>query len=290
MKERTGVWATEVEPTWCPGCGNFGILKALRQALAELRLKPWQVCVVAGIGQAGRTAHYLGANYLHGLHGRALAHALGTRLANHRLKVIVIGGDGDIYAEGGNHLMHSFRRNPQITLFVHNNGVYGLTRGQPGPTSTPDLARRSTGQLMPPFNPVLFALGLGASFVCRGFAGDQAQLVRLMVETLSHQGFGFLDILQPCVTYQRPNPYAWYGERVYDLATEGHDPSDLSQALKRAREWPDPSGADHRIPVGVFVRRRRPVYEEQLPSLARGPLIDRKPDTRKLAAALEEFD
>jgi 2-oxoglutarate ferredoxin oxidoreductase subunit beta len=284
-------WSTSVEPTWCPGCGNFAILKALKQALVELKLRPDQVCVVAGIGQAGRMAHHLGSNYLHGLHGRALAHALGVKLANHELRVIAIGGDGDMYAEGGNHLMHAFRRNPRIACFVHNNGVYGLTKGQAGPTSTPGVVTKGTpqGTLVPAFNPLLAALGVNASFVARGFAGDMPHLARLMIEALTHKGFGFLDILQPCVTYNAVNTYAFYRERVYDLAGEGHDPSDLKQALSRAIEWPGTGGEQSRIPVGVFFRAHRPAYEELLPSLRHGPLVRRVTNPKKLDAAIEEF-
>ncbi len=289
MSRQSEQWSTNVDSTWCPGCGNFAILKAIRQALTELKLKPWQVCVVAGIGQAGRVAHHLGCNYLHGLHGRALAHALGVKLANHSLTVIAIGGDGDMYAEGGNHLLHAVRRNPSIACFVHNNGVYGLTRGQPAPTGVSELVRREGPHLMPPFNPVLFALGLGGTFVARGFAGDQTHLTRLMVETLSHPGFGLLDILQPCVTYNRVNTFAWYRERVYDLAADGHDPSDLARALARAMEWPAPDAGDARIPVGVFFRARRPAYEGQLRPLQHGPLVHRAPDQRRLKAAFREF-
>jgi len=289
LKQSSAPWSTTVEPTWCPGCGNFAILGSLRQALAEMKLAPWQVCVVAGIGQAGRTAHHLNCNYLHGLHGRALAHALGVKLANHQLSVIAIGGDGDMYAEGGNHLLHAIRRNPRIACFVHNNGVYGLTRGQPTPTGMPDLVRRDVPLPLPPFNPVLFALGVGGSFVARGFAGNQPHLTRLMVEALSHPGFGLLDILQPCVTYNRINTFAWYKERAYDLAADGHDPSDLDKALTRAMEWPAPDSQESRIPLGVFFRSHRPAYEDQLSPLQRGPLVDRKPARRQLDAALKEF-
>ncbi len=289
MKKTPAEWSTTAEPTWCPGCGNYAILGSFRQALVEMKLAPWQVVVVAGIGQAGRTAHHINCNYFHGLHGRALAHALGVKLANHHLTVIAVGGDGDMYAEGGNHLLHLLRRNPKIACFVHNNGVYGLTRGQPTPTSVPELVRRDARRYLPPFNPLLFALGAGGTFIARGFAGNQSQLTQLMVEALSHPGFALLDILQPCVTYNRVNSFMWFKERVYELAADGHDPSDLDKALARAREWPASNSPESRIPLGVFYRSHRPVYEDQLLPLARGPLVERRPDPRLLVAAIEEF-
>jgi 2-oxoglutarate ferredoxin oxidoreductase subunit beta len=246
-------WSTSAEITWCPGCGNFGILNALRHALVAAKLEPWHVVVVGGIGQSGKVAQYLGANFLHGLHGRALPYALGIKLANPELKVIVVGGDGDMYGEGGNHLLHAFRRNPDIVCLVHNNGVYGLTKGQAAPTSSFGFATRNRpmGTLMPAFNPLAAGLAMGGSFIARGFAGDLKHLTRLIGDALSHKGFGFIDILQPCVTYNHVNTFAWYRERVYDLALEAHDPSDADAARKRALEWPDNEDSPQ-IPIGIF--------------------------------------
>ena len=245
-------WSSSADVTWCPGCGNFGILTALRQALAASKLEPWQVAVVSGIGQAGKVPHYLGCNFLHGLHGRALPGAIGVKLANHSLKVICIGGDGDLFGEGGNHLVHAFRRNIDIVCLAHNNGVYGLTKGQAAPT----LNR--SARLAPAFNPLAAGLAAGGTFLARGFAGDTKQLARLIGDALKHNGFAFVDILQPCVTYNKVNTFQWYKERVYDLALDNHDQSDISEARARALEWP--GRKEDRIPTGIFYRSRRAVY------------------------------
>jgi len=275
--------------TWCPGCGNFGILNALRQALVAAKLEPWQVVVVGGIGQSGKVSQYIGANFLHGLHGRALPHALGVKLSNPALKVIVVGGDGDMYAEGGNHLLHAFRRNPDIVCLVHNNGVYGLTKGQAAPTSGPAFSskNRPQGTLLPAFNPLAAGLAIGGSFLARGFAGDMKHLARLIGDALRHPGFAFIDILQPCVTFNHVNTFAWYRERVYDLALEGHDTSDPDAARARVLEWPVETG-DPRIPIGIFSRSRRAAYQ----SCGRPaqPVVGLAPDIGVVKRALEEFE
>jgi 2-oxoglutarate/2-oxoacid ferredoxin oxidoreductase subunit beta len=286
-------WTSNAETTWCPGCGNHSILTALRQALVSARLEPANVVIVAGIGQAGKTAHYLGGNFLHGLHGRTLAHALGVKLANHRLKVIAIGGDGDIYGEGGSHLMMAFRRNPDITCFVHNNGVYGLTKGQASPTSGSGFATKAhpEGTLMPAFNPLAAGLAMSATFLARGFAGDPRQLSKLMVEALRHKGFGFLDILQPCVTYNKVNTFQWYKERVRDVAPEQRNPADAAVARRLAPEWPSAvAPADVKsIPVGLLYKSSRPVYEDGFPTLKGGPLVDSRFDGERLRRAIGEL-
>jgi 2-oxoglutarate ferredoxin oxidoreductase subunit beta len=287
----TRAWSSTAETTWCPGCGNFGILTALRQALTTLKFEPTQVVVVAGIGQAGKTAHYLGCNYLHGLHGRALAHALGVKLSNHALKVVAIGGDGDMYSEGGNHLLNAFRRNAGITCLVHDNGVYGLTKGQSGPTSSLGYVTKNVpeGTRIPAFNPLATGLAMNGTFIARGFAGDTRHLSRLLAEALSHRGFGFVDILQPCVTYNHVNTLQWYKERVYDLAASGHDPSSFEKARQRALEWPNAKGEDTRIPIGVLYRAERPVYEESIPALRKQPLVQSRFDPADVRKAAGEF-
>jgi 2-oxoglutarate ferredoxin oxidoreductase subunit beta len=284
-------WTASAEVTWCPGCGNFGVLGALKSALVAARLEPWQVVVVSGIGQAGKLPHYLGCNFLHGLHGRALPTAFGVKLANHALKVIAIGGDGDVYGEGGNHLLHAFRRNLGILCLVHNNGVYGLTKGQAAPTSGPGLVAKAwpEGPHMPPFNPLAAGLAMGGTFLARGFAGDSKHLTRLLGDALKHRGFAFVDILQPCVTYNHVNTFQWYKQRVYDLALEGHDASDLEQARKRALEWPVAEEKDVRIPTGILYRSLRPTYEESFPALKRKPLTELQTDMGRLRRAIEEF-
>ncbi|MFO7675252.1 MAG: thiamine pyrophosphate-dependent enzyme [bacterium] len=262
----------EVERTWCPGCGDFAILDAVAAALDELGLEPEQVAVVSGIGQAGKLPHYLHCNFLHGLHGRALAHALGVRLASPELTVIAVGGDGDIYGEGGNHLLHAFRRNPDIACVVHNNGVYGLTKGQPAPTGAQGAVTRLSphGTAAPAFNPLAAALAAGATFVARGFAGAAEQLAGIIAAAVRHRGFGFVDVLQPCVSFNRVNTWQWYRERVEPLA-DGHDPVDLDAAFRVALEWP----GGERIPTGIIYRVERAVFEDGFPALrdrpGRGP-------------------
>ena len=282
-------WSSAAEVTWCPGCGNFGILNALKRALVEAKLEPWQVVVVGGIGQSGKVSQYLGANFLHGLHGRAIPAALGVKLANPALKVIAVGGDGDMYGEGASHLLHAFRRNPDIVCLVHNNGVYGLTKGQVAPTGGPEFAtkNRPMGTLVPAFNPLAAGLAMGGSYIARGFAGDLKHLARLINEALNHRGFGFIDILQPCVTYNHVNTFAWFRERVYDLALEAHDPSDADAARARALEWPV-EGDVAQIPIGIFYRSRRAAYE----SCGRPgqPVTGLKPDSGAVKRALGDFE
>lgn len=279
-------WRNDREITWCPGCGNFGILEALANALEELKLAPEQLAVASGIGQSGKLPHYLNCSYLHGLHGRALAHALGVRLANPELTVIAVGGDGDMYGEGGNHLLHAFRRNPDIACIVHNNGVYGLTKGQPAPTGRQGTVSRLTphGTAAPAFNPLAAALGAGGTFAARGFAGDLEQLAELIVAAVRHRGFGLVDVLQPCVSFNRFNTWQWYRDRVRPVGS-AHDPTDLDAAFRLALEWPGAS--DESIPTGIIYRTERPVHEEAFPALRER--AKRAGGERRLAELAEEF-
>jgi 2-oxoglutarate ferredoxin oxidoreductase subunit beta len=268
---------------WCPGCGNFGILKAVKQALAELDLAPWQVVFVSGIGQAAKLPQYLVANVFDVLHGRAVATAAGVHLANHRLKVIAEAGDGDIYSAGANHLMHAMRRNVAITCLVHNNQVYGLTKGQVSPTSDPGFrtAFSPEGSSTPRFNPIAFGIALDAGFVARGFAGDVEPLKEIIKQAIRHPGFALVDVLQPCVTFNRRNTFDWYKSRVYYL-DEKHDPADPALALARGLEWGD------RIPLGVFFRSDRPSLESQLPQLKTKPLTAQEV-ARRVRELIERF-
>ncbi len=265
------------------------MLEALARALAGLQVEPWRVVLVSGIGQAGKMPHHLRANFLHGLHGRTLAHATGVKLANPELVVIAIGGDGDIYGEGGGHLLTAFRRNIDITCLVHNNGVYGLTKGQASPTAGPGVRDRAhpAGVVMPPFNPMAVGLAAGGTFLARGFAGEKEHLAGLFVEAVRHRGFGLVDVLQPCVTYNRVNTLKWYEERLCDLAHEQHDPTDRAQAFERALEWPGTS--DERVPFGVFYRAKRDAHESRLPALKKGALSRQGPDAAQLRKAADEF-
>jgi len=273
------------EVAWCPGCGNFPILDSLKQAWVNLGLRPHEILVVSGIGQAGKLPQYTMVNTFHVLHGRTLPVATGAKLANNRLIVMAVGGDGDGYAEGGNHLIHAARRNVDITYLVHNNQVYGLTKGQASPTT--DLGTRTTttprGNPVRGLNPIALALGLRVNFVARGYAGNKTQLVSILEEAIRHPGFSFVDILQPCVTFNKVNTYQWFAQRVYDLNAQGHDPADLIAAFERAQEWGD------QIPTGVFYRGTAPAFHEVLLGAGDQALVDKRPDPLRIKPILEAY-
>ena len=271
---------------WCPGCGNFSILKALKKALVELEQAPDKLVIVSGIGQAPKTPHYLRCNCFNGLHGRTLPVATGIKLANHKLTVLAQGGDGDGYAEGGNHFLHAMRRNVDITYLVHNNQVYGLTKGQASPTSEYGFVTKTTpqGALSPACNPLLLAIASDCSFVARGFAGETDHLAALIKEGIQHKGFALIDILQPCVSFNRVNTFEWYSKRVYKLNAEAHyRPEDRLSAFEKAQEW------DDKIPIGVLYRSQRPTLEEQLPAIADQPLVAQKIAPEAFSRLLESF-
>jgi 2-oxoglutarate ferredoxin oxidoreductase subunit beta len=249
----------EADVAWCPGCGNFGILKALKEALVELGLTPQEVVFVSGIGQAAKTPHYLKAHLFNGLHGRALPPAVGIKAANPELVVIAEGGDGDMYGEGGNHFIHTIRRNPDITNLVHNNMVYGLTKGQASPTSQLHFKTpvQVGGVFLEPFNPLSVAITLGASFVARAFIGDPDGTRDLLKRAISHKGYSLVDILQPCVSFNKVNTYSWFREHTYVLE-DSHNPEDREEALRRAMET-------ERLPLGLFyLAPPRPTFEDHL--------------------------
>jgi 2-oxoglutarate ferredoxin oxidoreductase subunit beta len=277
---------TGLKPAWCPGCGNFGILRALNKALVELELRPHQVLMVSGIGQAGKLPHYSRGNVFNSLHGRALPVAVGAKMANPELTVIAIGGDGDGYAEGGNHFVHSLRRNHDITYLVHDNQVYGLTKGQASPTSDEGFVTKTTPQgASPAINPVVLAIVAGASFVARAFAGDIDYLSELIQKGIRHRGFSLIDILQPCVTFNHKNTFKWYRERVYRLDEEkGYRPGDKKQALEKAWEWGE------RIPIGLIYEQKRPAFEDRLPTLGKGSLVKQRLKPVRVRALLKEFE
>jgi 2-oxoglutarate ferredoxin oxidoreductase subunit beta len=274
-----------LEPAWCPGCGNFGILKALNTALVELGIEPHQLLLVSGIGQAGKLPHYTKGNVFNSLHGRPVPPAIGARIANPALVVIAISGDGDGYGEGGNHFIHAARRNHDITYLVHNNQVYGLTKGQASPTSDLGYVTKTTPYgAASPVNPLALAIVSGASFVGRGFAGDADHLSDLIKRGISHRGFALIDILQPCVSFNRKNTFQWYRERVYNLKDEdGYDPGDKKAALEKAQEWGE------RIPIGILYDDELPVYEDQLPALSKGPLVSQGLDPTRVEKLFAEF-
>lgn len=270
-------------PSWCPGCGNFSILNAVKQAFVELGLSPHQVLIVSGIGQSSKLPHYMRCNTFNGLHGRTLPVATGAKLANHELAVVAVAGDGDCYGEGGNHLIHTIRRNPDITVLVHNNQIYGLTKGQASPTTETGMATKLQpgGVVLSPFNPVTLAVSQNAGFVARGFSGEIPHLTELIKEAVNHKGFSIVDILQPCVTFNKLNTYSWYKERVYKLDAN-HNPEDMMQALEKGFEWGE------KIPVGIIYKNSRPAFEEQISALKRGPLV-RSEMSGNIEDAFNEF-
>jgi 2-oxoglutarate ferredoxin oxidoreductase subunit beta len=270
------IYKSNDEVAWCPGCYNFSILKAVKQALASLDIAPHRVMFSSGIGQAPKLPHYLKCNLFNGLHGRALPAAAGIKLANHGLTVIAEGGDGDGYAEGGNHFIHAMRRNLNLTYLVHDNQIYGLTKGQTSPTSEEGLVTGTTpfGSYNAPEHPLALAVACDCGFAARGFAGDSEHLAELIAQAIAHPGFSLIDILQPCITFNKVNTYQWYKERVYKLGGE-HDPHDRQAAFAKACEWGD------KIPLGVIYRNRRPALETMLPQLKTGTLISQSPDLKQ---------
>lgn len=272
-----------LKPAWCPGCGNFGILSALKKALVELDIPPHKLLIVSGIGQAGKLPHYMKCNTFNSLHGRAVPVAVGAKIANRELTVIAVGGDGDGYGEGGNHWLHSMRRNHDITYMVHNNQVYALTRGQASPTSAAGFVSRTTPEGAPvPLNPLAMSIASDVSFAARGFAGDVEHLAGLIKQAISHKGFSLLDILQPCVTFNKVNTYDWFSKRVYKL-DEHYQPSDKMAAFSKAQEW------DERIPLGIIFRKQRATYEDSLTTLAGNPLVKRGVEPGSVDRMIEDL-
>ncbi len=274
---------TSFENKWCPGCGNFGILKAMKGALAALDIAPHEVVLFSGIGQAAKTPHFLNCNFFHGLHGRALPAATGAKIANHELTILVNSGDGDCYGEGGNHFMNAIRRNIDLTLLVHDNKIYGLTKGQASPTTDLHTVTRAQphGVINQPFNPLTVALALNAGFVARGFAGTTDHLSSLIQQAIRYRGFSLIDILQPCVSFNRVNTYQWYNDRVYELNEQNHDPSDLQAAFKRAYEWGDT------IPIGLLYQSERSSFTDQIDVLTDAALFSQHFTPAKLGGIIE---
>lgn len=272
------------DTAWCPGCGDFGILEALKDALVKLDLEPHTMVLVSGIGQAAKLPHYLYANVFNGLHGRAIPAATGIKMANNKLAVLVTSGDGDIYGEGGNHLIHAIRRNINITVIVHNNQVYALTKGQASPTSDLGYVTRvqPRGVIDEPIHPLTMAIALGAGFAARSFAGDKEHLSLMIQEGVKHQGLAIIDVLQWCVTFNKKNNFAWYKQRVYKLGPE-YDFKDKVKALEKSLEWGD------KIPLGIIYKNGRPSFEEACGLPKDKALLDEEIEPGKISSALKEF-
>lgn len=268
---------TNRKPSWCPGCGDFGIWAALKASFSKLSYQPHEVVVVYGVGCSGNMTDFVKSYGFHSLHGRAVPNAEGIKLANHDLQVVVVGGDGDLLGEGVGHLAHASRGNHDITVVIHDNRVYGLTTGQVAPTARKGYKSKSTPQgiIEVGMNPLTLAISQGATFVARGFAGDIPHLTQIMIEGIRHKGFTVIDVLQPCVTFNKVNTYQYYRERISKLEKEQHNTSDRYAAYKMA-ELPE----DEAIPIGIFYRdTTRPPYHKQVEVLKEKPLIKQPVET-----------
>jgi 2-oxoglutarate ferredoxin oxidoreductase subunit beta len=273
----------DIDMAWCPGCGNFPLRKLLISALQEMNLDPTQVVFSSGIGQAAKMPQYLDTNYFNGLHGRGLAVASAISAVNPSLTVIAEGGDGDMYGEGGNHLIHNIRRNPNLVHIVHNNMVYGLTKGQASPTSPIGLVTpvQSEGVYNQPINPMALAIAMGATFVARGFSGDQEKTKELIKAALQHPGYAIIDIFHPCVTYNKINTFAWYKQHTFWL-DQTHDRSNKLSAMALALD-------EERLACGILYQTeskpytsRHPFYQGDLT-----PFYRRSRDVAKVQALVD---
>jgi len=249
---------SDTKPTWCPGCGDFGVVAAVEMALKRLKIPSHQIVIVSGIGCSSNLPHFLSSYGFHSIHGRALPVAEGIRWANHGLTVIATGGDGDGFGIGAGHFIHTMRRNVDMTYVTMDNQIYGLTTGQASPTSMMGHKTKSTpaGVIENPIDPISLALAAGATYVARAFSGDVKQMADLVAGGIQHKGFAFVDALSPCVTYNKINTFDWFRQRVYKLENAGHDPSDIVQAWTRSLEWGD------KVPTGLFYKVDKPTYED----------------------------
>lgn len=276
----------EIDIAWCPGCGDYGILNVLKKALAELDIAPEKLVMVSGIGQAAKIPHYLKTNFFNGLHGRALPPATAIKAANPSMTVIAESGDGDMYGEGGNHFIHTIRRNPGITNIVHNNMVYGLTKGQASPTSQLGFKTsvQVAGVTLEPFNPLAVAIALDAGFVARAFIGDADKTKEILKKAITHKGYALVDIFQPCVTFNKINTWQWFKEHTYYLE-DSYDPHDRSVAFKRALET-------DKLPLGVFyINPNKNTFEDNVGVYQQDnrPLFEREPDVNRLRMLIGKF-
>lgn len=270
-----------VEPDWCPGCGDFGVLIALKQAIVELGLQPHEVMTVSGIGCSSNLPGYVNAYGMHTLHGRALAVATGAQMANHKLKIVATGGDGDGYGIGGNHFVHTMRRNVDLTYIVMDNQIYGLTTGQISPTSIKGMTTKSTpfGSVENPINPIPLAITAGATYVARGYTGQVKHLAELIKGGIEHRGFALIDAFSPCVTYNLDNGHDFFKQRTRKLEDMGHDPHDFNAAMEKAYMWGD------EIPIGLFWKR------EDLPALDQlEPVLDNGEPMARRSLGISEED
>jgi 2-oxoglutarate ferredoxin oxidoreductase subunit beta len=279
------VGKSQIKPTWCPGCGDFGVVAAVEMALKRLKIPSKDVVIVSGIGCSSNLPHFLSSYGFHGIHGRAIPLAEGIHWGNHELTVIATGGDGDGFGIGAGHFIHAMRRNVNLTYVTMDNQIYGLTTGQASPTSTLGHKTKSTptGVIEYPLDPVALALASGATYVARGFSGDVKHLADLVANGIQHKGFSFVDVFSPCVTYNKINTFDFFRQRLYKLESSGHNPSDLSAAFQRSLEWGD------KIPIGLFYSVDRPTYEDMEEVLQAGPLLHQSAGLKGKESVLDEF-
>lgn len=270
----------EPATSWCPGCGNHDVLAAVKEALARQNLEPHRVAMVSGIGQAAKIVHYLKCNGFNGLHGRALPAAQALKLVNPELAVLVESGDGCTYGEGGNHFLAAIRRDVDVTLIVHDNQIYGLTKGQSSPTTLAGQITKNNplGVMDQPFNPVAVAVAMRAGFVARTFSGLREHVVTTIMRAMAHPGFALVDLHTPCISFNKVNTFAWYKARCREV---GHDPSDWSAAMHAAATRSD------EIPIGVLYREERVSKDRRLPQCAQGPLWKRETDMDAVRALIQ---
>jgi 2-oxoglutarate ferredoxin oxidoreductase subunit beta len=273
---------------WCPGCGNFGLIAALKGAMADLELKQHETVVVSGIGCSSKLPHYVDTYGFESIHGRGLPVASAIKLSNHNLNVVSVGGDGDGYGIGVQHFIHIMRRNYDLTYIVHNNQIYGLTTGQASPTTMLGAKTKTTpwGVVEEPFKPLTVAINGGATFVARGYVGDPAHLKELFKQAIEHKGFAFVDVFQPCVTFNKINTYPWFQQRVYKL--ENNDVTDKWAALKNAAE--DEETNFEKVPIGVFYKVERPTYESTLPQIKDKAMIEQNIENVDISEAYNELE
>ncbi len=271
-------------PKWCPGCGNFSTWVGLRQALVATNVEPHNLSVVYGIGCHGHMSNMLKCYGFESLHGREIPVAIGAKLANNNLKVIAVAGDGDCYGEGLNHFINAARMNIGMTLMVFNNMVYGLTTGQTSPTSAKGFKTKTTpsGSIDTPINPLALAISAGATFVARVFAGDLQSMKKIVAEAMNHEGFALVDVLQPCVTFNKINTFEFYQKHIYKLQDENHDTGDKNKAFAKAFEWGE------RIPTGIFYKEERQSYESSL-NPVKMPLYNQDRTSVDVGKLIDEF-
>lgn len=276
-----------IDIAWCPGCGDFSILRILKETLTELNIAPENLVLTSGIGQAAKLPHYLNCNFYNGLHGRALSPATAIKVTNPNLHVITVSGDGDIYGEGGNHFTHTIRRNSNITTIVHNNMVYGLTKGQASPTTQKGYidTLQVHSVVNEPFNPITAALAQDVSFVARAFCGDIEQSKEIFKKAIMHKGFALVDVFQPCVTFNKINTYQWFKQNTYYLE-ETYVPDNKVKAFERALET-------EKLPLGVFyINETKTAFEETETNAAKSKLniFERRQNRKeKIAAIIESY-